>query len=126
MQRPVKRVRTLGLERVFCSKFCGRHGSGVHASPALACTDAQATHLLILLDFTLDPFLIAFFGGLTGLHPSQQPPEAAFDDRIVHFVLTPAQRRVEHILLFGRKRALDVCFESPEEKWSENLVQLVN
>jgi hypothetical protein len=41
-------------------------------------------------------------------------------------VLTPAQRRVEHILLFGRKRTLDICFESPEEKWSENFVQLVN
>jgi hypothetical protein len=87
---------------------------------------AQATHLLILFDFTLDPFLIAFFGAFTGSHPSQQPPEAAFNNRIVHLVLTPAQRRVEHILLFGRKRTLDICFESPEEKWSENLVQLVD
>jgi hypothetical protein len=111
---------------VLCSKLCGRHGSGRHADPALACTRAQATHLLILLDFTLDPFLIAFFGAFTGSRPSQQPPEAAFNNRIVHLVLTPAQRRVEHILLFGRKRTLDICFESPEEKWSENFVQLVN
>ena len=111
---------------MFCSKFCGRHRRGGNAGPALARTRAQATHLLILFDFPLDPFPFPFFGAFTGLRTSQQPPEAAFNNRIVHLALTPAQRRVEHILLFGRKRTLDIYFESPEEKWPENIVQLVN
>jgi hypothetical protein len=126
MQGDGKRVRTLGLERVFCSKFCGRHGRGRYAASTLACTRAQATHLLILVDFTFDPFLIAFFGTFIGSHSSQQPPEAAFNNRVIHLVLASVQRRVEHILLFGRKRTLDIYFESPEEKGSENVVQLVN
>ena len=64
-------VRTLSLERVLCPKFCGKVWE---RAPILAqlCT-AQATHFLILLDFTLDPFLVALFGTFTGSHRSQQP-----------------------------------------------------
>jgi hypothetical protein len=56
----------------------------------------------------------------------QQPPEAAFNNRVIYFALTLAQRSIEHILLLGRKRTFNVYFESSEEKWTENLVQLVN
>jgi hypothetical protein len=118
--------RTLGLESIFFSNFGSRLGHRRDAGPALACTRAYPTHLLILLDLACDLLLLAFSGVTIGSRASQQPPEATFNNSVVHFVLTLAQRRVEYILLLGRKRTLDVYFKSSQEKWTENLVQLVD
>lgn len=126
MQREGKSGRTLGLERKFFSKFGGRLGRRCDAGPAVARTQAYPTHLLILLDLSCNPLPVTLSGVSTGSRASQQSPKAAFYNSIIHFMLTLAQWRVEHILFLGRKRTLDVYFESSEEKWTENLVQLVN
>jgi len=58
----------------------------------------------------------------TGSRASQQPAEGAFDDSVIYFTLTRAQRRVEHILLLGGMCTLNVDFEPEEEEWAENVV----
>jgi hypothetical protein len=58
----------------------------------------------------------------TGSHASQQPAEAAFNDGIIHFMLTRAQWRVEHVLLLGGECTFNVDFEPSEKERAENIV----
>jgi hypothetical protein len=76
----------------------------------------------IFFDLACDPVPFALPCIFTGSLASQQPVEAASNDSVIHFMLTRAQRRVEHIFLLGRKCAFDVDFEPSEEEWSENIV----
>jgi hypothetical protein len=103
-----------------------RLDSRSNADPALASTCAYPACPLILLDLTCDLFAFAFSGIFSRSHAGQQSADAALDDSIIHFALTLTQRRVEHILLLGWQRALDVYFEPSEKEWAEDLMQFVD
>jgi hypothetical protein len=56
--------------------------------------------------------------------PGRAP--AALDNGVVQFALALAQRRVEHVFLLGRERALNVHFEAAKKEGAKDLVQLVD
>jgi len=111
---------------VLCPEFGDRLGRRHDAPPAPASARAHPTHLLVLLDLARDPLPLAFSRTFSGPCAGQQPAEAALDNSVVQFALALAQRRVEHVFLLGRERALNVHFETAKKEGAKDLVQLVD
>ena len=98
----------------------------VEAGPALARVCAHPTEHLVLFDLAGHPLTLTPRRILAGSHSSKKPAKATLDDSFVYFALTLGQRRIQYVLFLGRKRPLDVCFETPEKEWTENVVQFVD
>jgi hypothetical protein len=82
-------------------------GAGTYSGPALYSPSDPFSHPPRFHARSVPGRIIWHFYRFT---PQPAAPGFAFNNRIIHFVLTLAQRRIELILLFGMKQTLDVYF----------------